>query len=98
MQRAGLRLHCGNPPPPPPDTKKGPAYQPIMTDECGELTQQQMSELYNINQLNAQFYKLIFNFLCLLYFSNLVSSVLGRHLSMQYGMFICIGVSDLVGM
>jgi len=44
-------------------------------------------KLYNTNQQNAQFYKLIFNFSCLLQVSNLVGSSSGRELCMQYGMF-----------
>jgi len=43
--------------------------------------------LHNTNQRNAQFYKLIFNFWCLLHISNLVGSSSGRQLYMQYGKF-----------
>jgi hypothetical protein len=53
-------------------------------------------QLYNTTQRNAQFYKLVFNFRCLVNISNLVGSALGRQLSMQYGMITCLGVSNLV--
>jgi hypothetical protein len=43
-------------------------------------------QLYNTNKRNVQFYKLTFNFCCLLQVSNLVGSSSGRQLYMQYGM------------
>ena len=57
-----------------------------------------MSEFYKTNHRYAQFYKLIFNFRCLPNVSKLVCSTSGRQLHMQYGMFICIGASNLVDM
>jgi hypothetical protein len=46
-----------------------------------------LTQLYNRNQRNAQFYKLMFNFWCLLHVSNLVVSSSGRQFYMHYGMF-----------
>jgi len=43
-------------------------------------------QLCNTNQRNTRFYKLIFNFWCLLHVSNLVGSSIGRQFYMQYGM------------
>ena len=45
--------------------------------------------LYNTNQLNAKFSKLIlnFNFCCPLYISNLLGSSSGRQMYMQYSVF-----------
>ena len=44
-------------------------------------------QLYHTNQQNARFYKLIFNFWCLLHVSNNVGSSSGRQLCMQYATF-----------
>jgi hypothetical protein len=53
-------------------------------------------KLYNTNQRNAQVYRLMCNFLYLLYVSNIVGSTSEIQLCVQYGKLTCIRASSVV--
>ena len=89
---------------------KGEKYNRILVKIIGTTRSFDMSryncknknnkiDLYNTNQANEQFSKLIFKFCCLLHVSILVGSASGRQLYMQYRVFhnlldrtVCSGV------